>query len=241
MRWRTLLAPVVLLVGVGCTFEKVATPCGPDGECPEGTICDPRVNRCLPARDSQDSASADGTGADGPGTDARADGPGDGAADGPGIDGPAGDGGEGDALAEDGPAPDQGPTYTWQDDNWTPVCSPCWGGTQTGDVWCERNDGTEVDDSFCDAGTKPDNPRDCAAPTEVCYWWRATNNCIHLYGKCATGPDEWFLDWDCCSTAALNCDLPGEDCKNAIGDHLGTCHAGSDCGGHMGKDYKYPE
>ena len=226
------------LLGVGCHFRTVASPCGPGGACPEGTTCDPRVNRCLVGYRSPDGSQADG-GPDVAGDGLLVDAP---AGDGPVVDAPVGDAAAVDGEPADGPAPDLGPTYTWQDGKWTPDCSPCWGGTQTGDVWCERDDGTQVEDGFCDAGSKTDSTRNCAAPTEVCYWWRAKDRCVHLYGKCGdTDPDEWFQDWDCCSTAALDCDLPNEDCINADVDHCGTCHPDSSCDGWPGQDCNYPE
>jgi len=59
--------------------------------------------------------------------------------------------------------------YSWHTGDWSSCSAPCGGGTQTRTVWCEREDGTTVNDSKC-GGSKPDastacNTQACQPPT----------------------------------------------------------------------------
>ncbi len=56
-----------------------------------------------------------------------------------------------------------GYTYIWKNDPTWGVCSAsCGDGTQSRNVWCERNDGAVVADSFCSSsGAKPTTTQSC--------------------------------------------------------------------------------
>lgn len=56
-------------------------------------------------------------------------------------------------------------SYTWQTGSYGLCSSDCGTGTKTRSVYCQRNDGTKVGDSFC-SGTKPSTSTSC---TPSCY------------------------------------------------------------------------
>jgi len=55
--------------------------------------------------------------------------------------------------------------YLWKNSSWGTCSVPCSGGTQTRTVWCERNDGTHVSDSYC-IPPKPVASQTCN--TQIC-------------------------------------------------------------------------
>ncbi len=55
-------------------------------------------------------------------------------------------------------------TYSWQTDSWGACSEPCGGGSQTRSVWCQRNDGVTVADSYC-SSPKPATSQACNTQT----------------------------------------------------------------------------
>ncbi|MFA5125971.1 MAG: right-handed parallel beta-helix repeat-containing protein [archaeon] len=53
-------------------------------------------------------------------------------------------------------------TYSWQTGAWSSCSVSCGAGSQTRNVYCKRNDGTKVADSYC-SGTKPGTSQACDA------------------------------------------------------------------------------
>jgi hypothetical protein len=51
-------------------------------------------------------------------------------------------------------------SYAWKTGPWSSCSKTCGGGTQTRSVWCERNNGTKVADSYC-TGTSPATSQAC--------------------------------------------------------------------------------
>lgn len=66
-----------------------------------------------------------------------------------------------DGKPEDNPPP---PTYSyeWKKSSWSGCDAQCGDGQKMRTVWCERNDGQSVSDSYCSQnGAKPDNSESC--------------------------------------------------------------------------------
>ncbi len=61
--------------------------------------------------------------------------------------------------------------YSWQTDAWSSCSVSCGGGVQTRSVWCERDDGQSVADSFCPP-SKPATNQSCN--TQAC----CTSSCV---------------------------------------------------------------
>jgi len=53
-------------------------------------------------------------------------------------------------------------TYSWKTGSWSACSVSCGAGSQTRDVYCQRNDETKVEDSYC-SGTKPGTSQACDA------------------------------------------------------------------------------
>ena len=96
-------------------------------------------------------------------------------------------------------------TYSWYTGNWSSWSSsdPC-DGTSTTTVYCERDDGTQVGDSYC-SGTKP-----VAKKCRICdYWYTGKKDCKLLVSR---------------RCADYACDI----CSN-LGSSF-TCRTGGSCG-----------
>jgi hypothetical protein len=68
----------------------------------------------------------------------------------------------GDAADPDAVVDGRVYTYQWKYGTWEDCPVTCGGGTQTREVFCERDDAARVDDGFCVAQDKPDVTQDCA-------------------------------------------------------------------------------
>ena len=71
-------------------------------------------------------------------------------------------------------------SYSWQTGSWSSCSVVCGGGSQTRSVWCQRNDGTTVANSYCGGGA-PSSSQSCN--TQACPvnggWsdWSAWSSC----------------------------------------------------------------
>ena len=74
-------------------------------------------------------------------------------------------------------------TYSWQTGSWG-SCSSC---SQTRSVWCQRNDGATVDDSYCNGG-KPATSQSCGLVNGGWSAWSNTDSC-GTYQSCKQRQD----------------------------------------------------
>lgn len=56
-------------------------------------------------------------------------------------------------------------SYTWKNSSWSVCDTACGDGNKTRQVWCERNDGAEVDDGYC-SGEKFNDTMTCFSPCD---------------------------------------------------------------------------
>jgi hypothetical protein len=78
--------------------------------------------------------------------------------------------------------------FAWKSSSWSPCSQPCGGGTQSRDVWCERDDGVHVADTAC-AGAKPAtseacNQDACCSPYCVPHDACGSDGCVGDCGTC---------------------------------------------------------
>lgn len=65
-------------------------------------------------------------------------------------------------ITQDGKSDPLPPSYTWKTSSWSGCDAGCGSGNKTRNVWCQRNDGQTVSDSYCSAsGTKPNASDSC--------------------------------------------------------------------------------
>jgi len=90
-------------------------------------------------------------------------------------------------------------SYSWITGSWTACPSSC-GGSHSRTVYCRRNDGATVADSFCPAATKPSSTTACSC-----------RYVDHGYSSC-----DVFIFWDTC--------LPGLACSTPSSPPSGGWH-----------------
>lgn len=103
-------------------------------------------------------------------------------------------------------------TFGWKSSAWTACSKPCDGGTQTRDVWCERDDGKHVADTLC-AAPKPEtsqgcNTSPCCSPSCVSHDACGSNGCGGDCGTCVTDRTcrEGYCVWDHGNNGTATCD-----------------------------------
>jgi hypothetical protein len=102
--------------------------------------------------------------------------------------------------------------YLWRTSSWSGCSNACGPGTETRSVWCEREDGTVVEDSYCGSG-KPEESQGCCTPGT------AAATCTS--GRCGVYPDSCGCD------TAVDCGkCEGGICRNGLCCIPDTCTSG---------------
>lgn len=70
-------------------------------------------------------------------------------------------------------------SYSWYTGAYGSCSTTCGSGTKTRTVYCRRNDGTRVSDSYC-SGTKPSTSTSCSSTSGCTYSWYSGS-----YGSCS--------------------------------------------------------
>jgi len=114
-------------------------------------------------------------------------------------------------------------TYSWYAGSWS-VCNPCGAsGTQTREVYCKRNDGTQVEDSYCSGvklATSQSCTRQCVCGTmDAGYYFGGSN----------------LVNWG--STTMQQC---LDNCNSYSSSAKKSCWWYGDGGCVLGSDYRFP-
>ncbi|XP_010177000.1 PREDICTED: ADAMTS-like protein 2, partial [Mesitornis unicolor] len=117
--------------------------------------------------------------------------------------------------------------YRWKVSAYAPCSSTCTSGISTSYVMCVRYDGVEVDETYCDALTRPEpthefcTGRDCQARWETSRWSECSRTCgegyqyrtVRCWKMLAPGFDSSVYD-DLCESAGLARPMERKACKN---------------------------
>ncbi|NWI74929.1 ATL2 protein, partial [Dryoscopus gambensis] len=117
--------------------------------------------------------------------------------------------------------------YRWKVSAYAPCSSTCTSGISTSYAMCVRYDGVEVDESYCDALTRPEpthefcTGRDCQPRWETSRWSECSRTCgegsqyrtVRCWKMLAPGFDSSVYD-DLCEAAGLARPMERKACKN---------------------------
>ncbi|NXG25309.1 ATL2 protein, partial [Grallaria varia] len=117
--------------------------------------------------------------------------------------------------------------YRWKVSAYAPCSSTCTSGISTSYAMCVRYDGVEVDESYCDALTRPEpthefcTGRDCQPRWETSRWSECSRTCgegsqyrtVRCWKMLAPGFDSSVYD-DLCEAAGLARPMERKVCKN---------------------------
>ncbi|NXM04843.1 ATL2 protein, partial [Tyrannus savana] len=117
--------------------------------------------------------------------------------------------------------------YRWKVSAYAPCSSTCTSGISTSYAMCVRYDGVEVDESYCDALTRPEpthefcTGRDCQPRWETSRWSECSRTCgegsqyrtVRCWKMLAPGFDSSVYD-DLCEAAGLAKPMERKACKN---------------------------
>ncbi|KAF1553522.1 ADAMTS-like protein 2, partial [Eudyptula albosignata] len=117
--------------------------------------------------------------------------------------------------------------YRWKVSAYAPCSSTCTSGISTSYAMCVRYDGVEVDETYCDALTRPEpthefcTGRDCQPRWETSRWSECSRTCgegyqyrtVRCWKMLAPGFDSSVYD-DLCESAGLARPMERKACKN---------------------------
>ncbi|NXH11757.1 ATL2 protein, partial [Bucco capensis] len=117
--------------------------------------------------------------------------------------------------------------YRWKISAYAPCSSTCTSGISTSYAMCVRYDGVEVDETYCDALTRPEpthefcTGRDCQPRWETSRWSECSRTCgegyqyrtVRCWKMLAPGFDSSVYD-DLCESAGLARPMERKACKN---------------------------
>ncbi|KFM05240.1 ADAMTS-like 2, partial [Aptenodytes forsteri] len=117
--------------------------------------------------------------------------------------------------------------YRWKVSAYAPCSSTCTSGISTSYAMCVRYDGVEVDETYCDALTRPEpthefcTGRDCQPRWETSWWSECSRTCgegyqyrtVRCWKMLAPGFDSSVYD-DLCESAGLARPMERKACKN---------------------------
>ncbi|NXW44023.1 ATL2 protein, partial [Nyctiprogne leucopyga] len=117
--------------------------------------------------------------------------------------------------------------YRWKVSAYAPCSSTCTSGISTSYAICVRYDGVEVDETYCDALTRPEpthefcTGRDCQPRWETSQWSECSRTCgegyqyrtVRCWKMMAPGFDSSAYD-DLCESAGLTRPMERKACKN---------------------------
>ncbi|KFP35863.1 ADAMTS-like 2, partial [Chlamydotis macqueenii] len=117
--------------------------------------------------------------------------------------------------------------YRWKVSAYAPCSSTCTSGISTSYAMCVRYDGVEVDETYCDALTRPEpthefcTGRDCQPRWETSRWSECSRTCgegyqyrtVRCWKMLAPGFDSSVYD-DLCEAAGLARPMERKACKN---------------------------
>ncbi|NXX95991.1 ATL2 protein, partial [Centropus bengalensis] len=117
--------------------------------------------------------------------------------------------------------------YRWKVSAYAPCSSTCTSGISTSYAMCVRYDGVEVDETYCDALTRPEpthefcTGRDCQPRWETSRWSECSRTCgegyqyrtVRCWKMLAPGFDSSVYD-DLCESAGLARPMERKVCKN---------------------------
>uniref|UniRef100_A0A663M071 PLAC domain-containing protein n=1 Tax=Athene cunicularia TaxID=194338 RepID=A0A663M071_ATHCN len=117
--------------------------------------------------------------------------------------------------------------YRWKVSAYAPCSSTCTSGISTSYAICVRYDGVEVDETYCDALTRPEpthefcTGRDCQPRWETSWWSECSRTCgegyqyrtVRCWKMLAPGFDSSVYD-DLCESAGLARPMERKACKN---------------------------
>ncbi|KFP31859.1 ADAMTS-like 2, partial [Colius striatus] len=117
--------------------------------------------------------------------------------------------------------------YRWKVSAYAPCSSTCTSGISTSYAMCVRYDGVEVDETYCDALTRPEpthefcTGRDCQPRWETSRWSECSRTCgegyqyrtVRCWKMLAPGFDSSVYD-DLCQSAGLARPMERKACKN---------------------------
>ncbi|NWU90340.1 ATL2 protein, partial [Upupa epops] len=117
--------------------------------------------------------------------------------------------------------------YRWKVSAYAPCSSTCTSGISASYAMCVRYDGVEVDESYCDALTRPEpthefcTGRDCQPRWETSRWSECSRTCgegyqyrtVRCWKMLAPGFDSSVYD-DLCESAGLTRPMERKACKN---------------------------
>ncbi|MFH1781432.1 MAG: thrombospondin type-1 domain-containing protein [Patescibacteria group bacterium] len=118
-------------------------------------------------------------------------------------------------------------TYSWQTSSWGDCSVPCEGGTQTRDVWCQRQDGTNMGSdcdiySGCECVTKPVTSQECN--TQPCYTYSYTGwSCGSCSVSCGGGIITCTRSCQRSDGASVDCSYCGGYCSYTESCNTQSC------------------
>lgn len=123
-------------------------------------------------------------------------------------------------------------SYGWATGDWSQCSATCGGGTQTRTVTCQRNDGQNVEGTFCDAVSKPASSQECNTQgcTECRYTEGTTSESVNMVMSwVGLGTNDSVFIWDGLTVSPV--DTPFEATEvyaNGYRYYKGTLQSSSD-------------
>ncbi|XP_029139035.1 ADAMTS-like protein 2 [Protobothrops mucrosquamatus] len=119
--------------------------------------------------------------------------------------------------------------YRWKVSAYAPCSSTCTSGISTSYAMCVRYDGVEVEETYCDALTRPEPThefcagRECQPRWETSQWSECSRTCgegyqyriVRCWKMLAPGFDSSVYD-DMCESAGLTRPMERKSCKNKV-------------------------